>query len=58
MFCCCCCLALKIHVSDVTRIYLEKCGGFQLQHRGTIAVKVKYHKVFFSNEDKKKKVDP
>ena len=57
MFCCFCCLALKIHVSDVTRIYLEKCGGFQLQHRGTIAVKVKYHKVLFSHEDSKN-VDP
>ena len=34
--------AQKIHISETTQILLNKTGGFVMEKRGTIAVKVKY----------------
>ena len=34
------CVAHKIHISDATKMVLDLIGGFDLELRGTIAVKV------------------
>ena len=47
--------AQKIHISETTQILLNKTGGFVMEKRGTIAVKVKYPCRLFQillNEDK------